>query len=639
MIVLFGIILLISIYNNIQIHLLNNDYSSFFGYSVFEVQTGSMKGTIDAGDWIVVEDTDDIALDDIITFKQGDEFTTHRVIEKYSDTYVTKGDANNTKDEPITDDQIVGKVVKILPNFGILRKTLFNPIVIIAIIVTLFLISYAMKKEDKEKEKQMFSKIKATFTKVKEKSVPKKKEAPVVQQKATPLKKEKPKKKKEAKVEVQKIHEAKEDVEMLDVETLPLSDEDLDKTMYFRMIPVDKSDLEPVYSEPENLIEEEEEVVVSSSVPEEPQKEEKTLEVLQNKRKKCKNILEKAMLLKTEELNDLIKILNFNQEYKLNEPTIKEAFLKTYIDAKYYNYCGDVNTSYDNKNMLQKLDKIIDLETVKLIRDYNGSDTKYTEKAGKFNIIFKIINYVEKYSSIQDLKEKREKYKNKLLEHLDQEYFTSEDFMKMVNKIIQIQKTYYNQLQEAMEKMKTNLFHLKYSKIVNQKIYGVKMSHNLSFSKVYSDYIIEKTYNEGIIAEDKLEVLLNLLMVRLVKDMYRGNFSNKYLFHLPNELYDKSNKLDDIYNLIDDEYAKQSIITLVDYQDIKGNKTVMKSLIKQGYHFAVYLGDMEEIKESDLDFMYMMEYLFISIKNKKLKTKLPKDLRKKIVFDDVMRRV
>ena len=113
-IVIFGILLLISIYNNIQINILKNDYSSFFDYSIFEVQTGSMSGEIESGDWVVVKVTKDIELDDIITFKQGDEFTTHRVIEKYNDTYVTKGDVNNSKDQPITDDDIVGKVVKVL---------------------------------------------------------------------------------------------------------------------------------------------------------------------------------------------------------------------------------------------------------------------------------------------------------------------------------------------------------------------------------------------------------------------------------------------------------------------------------------------------------------------------------------------
>ena len=55
LIVIFGIFLLISIYNNVQIKILGNEYSSFFGYSTFEVQTGSMAETINPGDWIIVK--------------------------------------------------------------------------------------------------------------------------------------------------------------------------------------------------------------------------------------------------------------------------------------------------------------------------------------------------------------------------------------------------------------------------------------------------------------------------------------------------------------------------------------------------------------------------------------------------------
>ena len=136
LIVMLGIILLITIYNNIQIKILDNDYASFFGHSVFEVQTGSMEPEISAGDWIIVKYDNTIRLNDIVTFEHKDEFITHRVIESYNNTYVTKGDANTAKDDPITKDQIVGKVTKILPNFGILRKTIFNPIVLIFLIIT-----------------------------------------------------------------------------------------------------------------------------------------------------------------------------------------------------------------------------------------------------------------------------------------------------------------------------------------------------------------------------------------------------------------------------------------------------------------------------------------------------------------------
>ena len=50
LIVIFAIFLLISMYTAIQVKVFGNDYSSFFGYSLFEVQTGSMSGTIEPGD-------------------------------------------------------------------------------------------------------------------------------------------------------------------------------------------------------------------------------------------------------------------------------------------------------------------------------------------------------------------------------------------------------------------------------------------------------------------------------------------------------------------------------------------------------------------------------------------------------------
>ena len=54
----------------------------------------------------------------------------HRIEEKTelngSTYYITKGDANNSKDDPIDEKQIIGVVVKILPTFGFFKKTLFK---------------------------------------------------------------------------------------------------------------------------------------------------------------------------------------------------------------------------------------------------------------------------------------------------------------------------------------------------------------------------------------------------------------------------------------------------------------------------------------------------------------------------------
>ena len=191
-------------------------------------------------------------------------------------------------------------------------------------------------------------------------------------------------------------------------------------------------------------------------------------------------------------------------------------------------------------------------------------------------------------------------------------------------------------LKYSLDKMQTNLFELKCSKIGDSKIYGAKIEHNLSFSKVYSDYIIEKTYNEGIVAEDKLAVLLNILSTKIVNNMLEGNFSTKYLIYIPYDLYEKSTKIGNIFEMFEDEFAKNTIIVLLNYSELNSKRDIIKNLIKKGYKFAINIGS-NIIKESDLELMYIVEYIFME--NEEDKKQIPKDLRNKVICDDVMDKI
>ena len=131
------VLLFISVVASFQTTFFGKKYNSFFGYALFEIKTASMSGTMEIGDWILVKVTDDVALNDIITFEQDGAFITHRIIEQYKDTYITKGDSNNAKDTPINKNQIVGKLIKVMPRFGIFKKTLFNHKVLIILIITI----------------------------------------------------------------------------------------------------------------------------------------------------------------------------------------------------------------------------------------------------------------------------------------------------------------------------------------------------------------------------------------------------------------------------------------------------------------------------------------------------------------------
>ena len=174
---IFGVVLLVSLYSSVQVRILGNSHANFFGYSIFEVQTKSMSPTIEAGDWIIVRLTETAKINDIITFEYKGNFVTHRVVQVFGSTYVTQGDANNTKDEPVDQEQVVGRMVSTLNGFGIFRKTLFNPAVLIALIVTLYFVNSLMKKEDKHIS--LIEKVKSLPSLLKQKRVKKEKPDPV----------------------------------------------------------------------------------------------------------------------------------------------------------------------------------------------------------------------------------------------------------------------------------------------------------------------------------------------------------------------------------------------------------------------------------------------------------------------------
>ena len=419
LIVILGIILLITIYNNIQIKILGNDYASFFGHSIFEVQTGSMEPEISAGDWIVVKYDNNIELNDIVTFQYKGEFITHRVIESYNGTYVTKGDANNAKDTPISKDQIIGKVTKILPNFGIFRKTIFNPIVLLLLIGTCYLAMQTFKKpSEKEiaKEQELIDSIKEKILSKKYKTkkvvVEEQKEEPRVEQKEEEvevietLEEEKP-----TQEEIDKAKELLEETPNIE------NAEDMDKTVFYRMVSVSEEEISSAYNTP---------VMIEDDVTEVVQKQEEvldvtedevklTLELIQKKKKKCKNFIEKSVLIKKEELEEIMMLLNLEEKLKTNEPTIRDKFIDSYVDAKYYNNCGEINLEYNNKNMNLRINECMNDIAEIMIKKYKGSDKAYQEKVEKYLKYILLINFLEQdYQKEEEPDNKKKQYKARI---------------------------------------------------------------------------------------------------------------------------------------------------------------------------------------------------------------------------------
>ena len=138
---------------------LGHQVPSIFGYSSLMVATGSMSGTIEEGDLIIIKDTGDYKIGDIVTFFQdGDTIpTTHRIYNIDEDgLWVTRGDANNSYDKrSISSDEIIGEVVLVIPYVGTFIDWAVEGgglIYIIGIFLIIGLGIYIIKGDDDEDE-------------------------------------------------------------------------------------------------------------------------------------------------------------------------------------------------------------------------------------------------------------------------------------------------------------------------------------------------------------------------------------------------------------------------------------------------------------------------------------------------------
>lgn len=152
------LLMLLAAYNFFSIKILRKDYANIFGYTFFEVVSGSMTPEIEKWDLIVVKIDSEYEVGDIISYKSGDAFITHRIVEKNGDTYITKGDANNTIDNPINKDAIIGKVIKVHRNLAAWIKVFTTPRIMVGGTISILLLIYTItlfKKDEANKLKEV----------------------------------------------------------------------------------------------------------------------------------------------------------------------------------------------------------------------------------------------------------------------------------------------------------------------------------------------------------------------------------------------------------------------------------------------------------------------------------------------------
>lgn len=155
--VLVLLVLSLIIIAKVNMIISGSNHFSVLDYSLFKVVTGSMKPAILENDIVLVKKKSNYKEQDIITYKSGDSFITHRIIQENNGNFIVKGDHNNAPDkETIKQDIIIGKVVIILKGLGIWQEILTKPYILAMIFITLLAFDFAFSyKGDKERKEHI----------------------------------------------------------------------------------------------------------------------------------------------------------------------------------------------------------------------------------------------------------------------------------------------------------------------------------------------------------------------------------------------------------------------------------------------------------------------------------------------------
>lgn len=129
--IILGLLLSYNLYQFVCTKILKKDITTINGYAILEVASGSMEPTLLVGDMIIIDTKiDNYKKDDIITFYDSEgSFITHRIVSINDKEMITKGDNNNTNDDPSSTDKIVGKYVFKIPKGQKIVSGLKSPII------------------------------------------------------------------------------------------------------------------------------------------------------------------------------------------------------------------------------------------------------------------------------------------------------------------------------------------------------------------------------------------------------------------------------------------------------------------------------------------------------------------------------
>lgn len=274
---------------------------------------------------------------------------------------------------------------------------------------------------------------------------------------------------------------------------------------------------------------------------------------------------------------------------------IYDDLINAYINTRYYNLYPRVSESLE-ENIVYYLKK-----SVQNVVD----DEKFRDKA---RYMFKMFKYILTFDGVLECDSVRklinEIKRFRLIElKLNDSGFESKLYTLLENDLI-AKKTY-------LESFDDKNFNVKYLKVKNQIFYCI-LEHNLKFSKLYSEYAIEKVFSSKTIIEQKSFVAYSLVAVKALQDVIKGNFVKTYIVDYPFSLISKPKKNQRLLKIIDNDIMKEKIVLRMNYKDYLANHDQVYEFTRSGFKIALEIDKDFEFNDENKKLLKLFAFVITS---------------------------
>ena len=309
-------------------------------------------------------------------------------------------------------------------------------------------------------------------------------------------------------------------------------------------------------------------------------------------------------------MNEYIKIIksNMNQFVKICIDNryikgIADEFIDIYTEIRYYGLI-DSRKGFSIKSSV--------LTDLKLKKDELVEKNKKDQKRVK--IIELTYVFFDSCIALNEKKGKELDIEIGLIlklrkQHLDIDY--TEEYKKSIYTLVE---ECNNKKIELLNLADTNKFYLKFSNYKTSDLKKVVIKYNIKFPEIYSNTVISKTFNSGVILEDKMFVEYNMITAQVIKDIEESIYTKQYVVEFPDTIFDKPQKLLRLLEIINHPAIQDRALLNINCDAIKKHREKLYDLIRNGYKIALNLDDKFEVNSANIQRLSMFQYILVDRK-------------------------